>query len=71
MVETGERFFVLDQVAQCNINIADEFVDIFRDDLELDGHCGEAFAVGVAFFNGELVYFSQLGAFGIRLARIS
>ena len=58
LVETCERLFVLDQVAQCNVNIADEFVDVFGDDLELDGHLREAFAVGVAFLNGELVYYS-------------
>lgn len=71
LVETGERFFVLGQVAQCNINVADEFVDVFGDDLELDGHCGEAFAVGIAFLNGELVYCSQLDALGVRLVRAS
>ena len=69
LVETGEGFFVLDYVAQCNIDIADEFVDVLGDDLELDGHFGEAFAAGVAaFLDGELVYCSQLEAIGVRLA---
>ena len=50
-------------------NATSTWLDVFGDDLELDGHAGEAFAVGVAFLNGELVYCSQLDALGVRLAR--
>ena len=56
LVETSERFLVQTQIARRNVNIADEFVDVFRDDLELDGHLGETFAIGTASLNGELVY---------------
>ena len=61
LVKMGERLSSLGQVAGCDVDVADEFVDILRDDLELDGHVGEALAVGSVFLNGEFVYCSQLG----------
>ena len=61
LIEMSERLLGLGQVAGCDVDVADEFVDIFRDDLELNGHVGEAFAVGSAFLYGEFVYCSELG----------
>lgn len=63
LIEMGERLLGLGQVAGCDVDVADEFVDIFRNDLELDGHVGETFAVGRTFLNRELVYCSQLGKY--------
>lgn len=45
LVEIDECFLGLGQVAGCDVDVADEFVDVFGDDLELDGHVGESFAV--------------------------
>ena len=60
LIEMGERLLGLGQVAGCDVDVADEFVDIFRDDLELDGYVGEALAAGSVFLNGEFVYCSEL-----------
>ena len=61
LTEVGERLLCLGQIAGCDVDVADEFVDIFRYNLELDGHVGEAFAAGSVFLNGEFVYCSELG----------
>ena len=61
LTEMGKRLLCFGQVAGCDVDVTDEFVDIFRYDLEFDGHVGETFAVGSIFLNGEFVYCSELG----------
>ena len=46
LIETGERFLHLGEVAGGDVHVADEFVDVLGDDLESHGHVGKAFAVG-------------------------
>ena len=57
LIETSEGFLHLREVTECDVDIADEFVDVFGDDLKLDGYVGEAFAVG-GLLSGELVHCS-------------
>ena len=46
IIEMGEGFLHHREATGCDLDIADEFVDIFGDELKLDGYVGEAFAVG-------------------------
>ena len=46
LIETSKRFLDLRKITGCDVNVTDEFVDIFGDDLKLDGHGGKPFAVG-------------------------
>lgn len=71
LVETGERFLCLGQIAGCNVDVTNEFVDVFWDDLELDGHVGEPFTIGVAILNRELIYCSELEEYIVRLVGAS
>ena len=57
LIETDEGFLHPRGVTGCDVDIADEFVDVFGDNLKLDGYVGEAFAVG-GLLSGELVHCS-------------
>lgn len=59
LIETSERLLGLGEVARCDVGVTDEFVGVFRDYLELDGHVSEPSAIGV-FLKGELVNSSKL-----------
>lgn len=60
LAETSQRFLNFHQVTGCDIDITDEFIDVFRDYLKVDGHISKTFAVRIALLNRELVYFSEL-----------
>ena len=57
LIETDEGFLQPCEVTGCNVDIAEEFVDVFGDNLKLDGYVGEAFTVG-GLLSGELVHCS-------------
>lgn len=57
LIETGEGFLHLREVTECDVDVADEFVDVLGDDLKLDGQVGKGFAVG-GLLNRELVHCS-------------
>lgn len=59
----GKRFLGFSKVARCDVNVADKFIDVFRDDLKLDSHVSETFTIAAAFLNGKLVHSSELGSF--------
>lgn len=61
LVETVERFLDPGEITCCYVDVADEFIDVFEDDLELDGHVGERFTIGSGLLNGGLVYCWKLG----------
>ena len=57
LIESHEGFLHSREVAGCDVNIADEFIDVFGDDLKLNGYVGEAFAVG-SLLSRQLVHCS-------------
>ena len=71
LIETSERFLGFGQITRSDIDVTDEFVDIFRNDLELDRNASEIFAIGIAILDGELVYFAKLKKFVVSLMKFS
>lgn len=57
LIETDECFLHPCEVTGCDVDIAHELIDVFGDDLKLNGYVGEAFAVG-GLLSGEFVYCS-------------
>ena len=48
------------EIAGCNINVSDQLVDIFGDDLKLDGHIGKTLAICCVLLDGQIIYCPKL-----------